>query len=58
LLELQVFLVELVSNFEFHLTADAPRIRREACIIMVPTLEGEVNKGAQLPLRVSLASKE
>ncbi|KAJ7647880.1 cytochrome P450, partial [Roridomyces roridus] len=56
LLELQAFLVELLSDFEFSLTPEATRVRREACIVMVPTVEGQ--KGTQLPLRVSLASRE
>ncbi|KAJ7672106.1 cytochrome P450 [Mycena rosella] len=57
-LELQAFLIELVSNFEFSLTPEAMRIRREACIVMVPTVEGQRAKGTQLPLRVSVASRE
>lgn len=58
LLELQAFLVEMVNNFEFELTEKATRIRREACLVMVPTVEGEVDKGAQLPMRVRVASRE
>lgn len=50
--------MELVGNFEFALTPDAPRIRREAAMLMVPTLEGEGDKGAQLPLLVRSASRE
>ncbi|KAJ7099339.1 cytochrome P450 [Mycena belliarum] len=57
-LELQAFLIELISNFEFSLTPEAMRIRREACIVMVPTVEGEREKGTQLPLRVNVASRE
>ncbi|KAJ6534037.1 cytochrome P450 [Mycena vulgaris] len=57
-LELQAFLIELVSNFEFSLTPEAMRIRREACIVMVPTVEGQRDKGTQLPLRVTVASRE
>ncbi|KAF7362479.1 PseudoU-synth-2 domain-containing protein [Mycena venus] len=57
-LELQAFLIELVSNFEFSLTPEAMHIRREACIVMCPTVEGERGKGTQLPLRVSVASRE
>ncbi|KAJ7496593.1 cytochrome P450 [Mycena latifolia] len=57
-LELQAFLIELVGNFEFSLTPEAMRIRREACIVMVPTVEGQREKGTQLPLRVTVASRE
>ncbi|RDB25056.1 Leukotriene-B4 omega-hydroxylase 3 [Hypsizygus marmoreus] len=56
--ELQAFLVELVGGFEFSLTPDAMRIRRESALVMVPTIEGQVEKGAQLPLRVRVASRE
>ncbi|KAL0067429.1 hypothetical protein AAF712_005414 [Marasmius tenuissimus] len=52
LLEMQTFLVELISNFEFSLTPECDKIRREACRVMVPTIEGEVEKGGQCPLRV------
>lgn len=56
--ELQAFLTELVSNFQFELTEDVHRICKTTAITMVPTLEGEVEKGAQMPLRVSLAPRE
>ncbi|KAJ7125406.1 cytochrome P450 [Mycena epipterygia] len=57
-LELQAFLIELLSNFEFALTPEAMRIRREACIVMVPTVEGQREKGTQLPLKVTVATRE
>ncbi|KAI0365076.1 cytochrome P450 [Pilatotrama ljubarskyi] len=56
--ELQAFLTELVSNFQFELTPDVDRLRKTQAIVMVPTLEGEVEKGVQLPLRISLAPRE
>lgn len=56
-LELQTFLVQLVSNFEFGLTEELKRLRRENALVMVPTLEGELEKGVQLPLTVSLATQ-
>ncbi|KAL0567122.1 hypothetical protein V5O48_014867 [Marasmius crinis-equi] len=43
--ELQAFLVELIRNFEFSLTPECARIRREAAGAMLPTLEGQVEKG-------------
>ncbi|OSX65860.1 hypothetical protein POSPLADRAFT_1131390 [Postia placenta MAD-698-R-SB12] len=55
LYELQAFIVQLISNFEFALTDDIKRLRRENALVMVPTLEGEAEKGVQVPLRVSLA---
>ncbi|KAJ7072910.1 cytochrome P450 [Mycena amicta] len=57
-LELQAFLIELVGTFEFSLTPEAMRVRREKCIVMVPTVEGQRDKGTQLPLRVSVASRD
>ncbi|KAJ8083047.1 hypothetical protein PM082_008910 [Marasmius tenuissimus] len=58
-LEIQAFVVELIANFEFSLSSDCARIRREICgQMMLPTLEGELAKGAQCPLRVRYARKE
>lgn len=57
-LEMQAFVVELISNFEFAPTEDCKRIRREACTIMAPTIEGEIGKGAQVPLRVTVVQRE
>jgi len=56
--EMQALLVELINNFEFFTTPDSYKIRKEACLVMVPTIEGEVEKGHQLPLRVRVASKD
>jgi len=54
-IEIQAFLVEIVGKFEFVLTDKAKRIRREACLAMAPTVDGEVENGIQLPLKVSVA---
>ncbi|KAF5368790.1 hypothetical protein D9757_012275 [Collybiopsis confluens] len=56
-IELQAFIVELLSNFEFSKTPQIDRIRREVAIAVVPTVEGEAEKGNQLPLRVTFARK-
>ncbi|KAJ3807307.1 cytochrome P450 [Lentinula aff. lateritia] len=56
-IELQAFIVELLSNFEFSATPKIDKIRREAALVMVPTIEGELEKGSQLPLRVTFAPK-
>ncbi|KAF5365917.1 hypothetical protein D9758_006666 [Tetrapyrgos nigripes] len=56
LIELQTFMIELLRNFEFSKTSKIDKLRREACLVMVPTIEGEVEKGSQMPLRVSFAS--
>ncbi|KAK0505319.1 cytochrome P450 [Armillaria luteobubalina] len=57
-LELHAFITEVVNKFEFSLTRESERIRREFCGIMVPTVEGEVEKGSQLPLKVAAASRD
>ncbi|KAF9801427.1 hypothetical protein IEO21_10111 [Rhodonia placenta] len=58
LYEMQTFLFVLVSRFQFSLTEDTSRLRREYAGSLVPTLEGEVERGAQLPLSVSLAEQQ
>ncbi|KAF5345368.1 hypothetical protein D9758_008507 [Tetrapyrgos nigripes] len=58
LCEVQATLVELINNFEFAPTEDLKRLRREACLVTVPTLEGEEEKGENLPLRVTIASRD
>ena len=57
MIEIQAFLTEVVGKFEFALTDKSELVRREASVLMTPTVEGEVEKGAQLPLRVSVASR-
>nr|VWO96500.1 Cytochrome P450 monooxygenase CYP52X1 [Ganoderma boninense] len=56
--EVQAFLTELVSNFQFELSDDVARVRKTSAIVMVPTLNDEIAKGVQMPLRVSLAPRE
>ncbi|KAG6808982.1 hypothetical protein H0H92_002100 [Tricholoma furcatifolium] len=56
--ELQAFLFELLGKFEFLPDTDPHTIRREAALVMVPTIEGEVEKGAQLSLRIRPMSKD
>ena len=53
--EFQVFLIELVDSFSFSVSEDK-KIRRASAGIMAPMVEGELDKGAQLPLVVALAS--
>jgi hypothetical protein len=55
ILELQTLLVELISNFEFSLNERSEKVRRFPCAVMVPLVSGEEDKGAQMPLKVSLA---
>ncbi|KAG6836440.1 hypothetical protein H0H93_007976 [Arthromyces matolae] len=56
--ELQAFLYELAGQMEFSTTPETNKIRREAAIVMIPTIEGQVEKGAQMPLRVRVAPKD
>ncbi|KAL0575664.1 hypothetical protein V5O48_006321 [Marasmius crinis-equi] len=59
LYELQAFIVELISNFEFSLTPECRKIRREICgRTALPVLEGELAKGPQCPLRVKHAKRD
>ncbi|KAF7362971.1 Cytochrome P450 [Mycena venus] len=51
--EYQAFLVELVKNFEFSMDPTlASKIRREASLVMLPTIAGEVKLGPQLPVTI------
>ncbi|KAI6130617.1 hypothetical protein EDD17DRAFT_1480355 [Pisolithus thermaeus] len=56
-IETQIFLIEIISRFEVSLSEKATRIRREACGIVVPTVEGEVEKGVQLSLIISVGQQ-
>ncbi|KAK0480750.1 cytochrome P450, partial [Armillaria novae-zelandiae] len=57
LLEYQTILVQLMKNFEFSVDPTmVSKIRREAALVMQPTIDGEYEKGSQLPLRVSLVA--
>ncbi|KAF9484508.1 cytochrome P450 [Pholiota conissans] len=58
LYEVLALTVEIINNFELTLTPDIERLRREACLVMLPTLEGEQLKGENLPLRVGLAPRD
>jgi hypothetical protein len=53
--EFQVILIELIDSFMFSVDEDKT-IRRASSGIMAPMVEGELDKGAQLPLVVALAS--
>ncbi|EPQ60091.1 cytochrome P450 [Gloeophyllum trabeum ATCC 11539] len=53
-IEMQVFLVEIVRNFQFSLPPNGKRVIRATSGVMAPVLEGEVEKGKQLPLVMEL----
>ncbi|RDB24999.1 hypothetical protein Hypma_008013 [Hypsizygus marmoreus] len=58
LYEVQTLTAEIINNFELFPSADISRLRREACLVMLPTLEGEQEKGENLPLRVKIAGRD
>ena len=58
LYEMLALTVEIINNFELFPTPDIGRLRREACLVMLPTLEGEQLKGENLPLRVAIAPRD
>ncbi|KII95493.1 hypothetical protein PLICRDRAFT_98902 [Plicaturopsis crispa FD-325 SS-3] len=58
IVEMQALLVELVGHFEFSVTPETGKLRRESCLVMIPILEGEVDKGSQMPLRVTVAARD
>ncbi|KAI0295704.1 cytochrome P450 [Russula brevipes] len=53
-IEIQTFLFELVSRLKFDPTGKTARIRRENCLVTLPMVGGEEQKGNQLPLRISV----
>jgi hypothetical protein len=55
---MQAFLVEMVRNFEFELAVPFQTVRREGATVMAPTIEGQVDKGVQLPFKIRIASQE
>ena len=50
-----MILIKLVDGFTFSVSEDQ-KIRRASSGIMAPMVEGELDKGVQLPLVVTLAS--
>ncbi|KAK0231588.1 cytochrome P450 [Armillaria fumosa] len=57
IIHLLTSLQRIIDKFELSLTEDCTRIRRESCRAMVSTLEGDVRRGTQLPLRVKIAAR-
>ncbi|KIK68917.1 hypothetical protein GYMLUDRAFT_34925 [Collybiopsis luxurians FD-317 M1] len=58
LCEVQTLVVEIINNFELGPTQDLGRLRREACLVMLPTLSGEEIQGENLPLRINIAARD
>ncbi|TFK56441.1 cytochrome P450 [Heliocybe sulcata] len=53
-IEMQVFVVEIVRNFQLSLPSDGKKVLRATSGVMAPVVAGEVEKGKQLPLMVEL----
>ena len=58
LIEIQTFLSTLVGKFEFAMTDRAERILRQPMLVMAPMVDGELERGIQMPLAVSLAPQD
>ncbi|SJK99587.1 uncharacterized protein ARMOST_02895 [Armillaria ostoyae] len=56
-MELHAFMIELLGSFEFSLD-DNEEVRRESSFVMTPTVEGQIEKGSQLRLKVKLAARD
>ena len=52
-IEIHMFLVTLMRQFEFTLPDNAPRVKRWRPGFLLPIVEGEEHKGPQLPLKVT-----
>lgn len=50
MIEVQVFLVELVGFFEFELTPEARGVVSASPLVSIPVVEGQLEKGTQLLL--------
>ena len=57
-IELQAFLVEIVGKFEITMTERSERVFRGPSPVMLPIVDGELEHGSQLPLTMSVASRE
>lgn len=50
------FFVALLSKFEFAMPENSKRIIRHRTFAMVPMVEGELERGPQLPMKVTAIS--
>lgn len=51
--EMQAFLVGMLSRYEFSIPEDAKRVVRLRTFAMLPMVEGEFEHGPQLPIRIT-----
>jgi len=52
--EMQAFVFELISRLKFEAMEKTALIRRENCLVTLPMVGGEEQKGNQLPLGISI----
>ncbi|KAH8801313.1 cytochrome P450 [Flagelloscypha sp. PMI_526] len=52
LLEYQSFLTEIIRRFEFEWVPETTKIRHENVIVTVPVVEGQIERGARMPLKI------
>ena len=57
-IESQAFIVEIFGRFELAMTERSERVGRGPFPLMAPVIEGELERGAQVPLLVSVAAQE
>ena len=57
-IEIQAFIVEVIGRFELGMTEQSERVGRGPSPLMTPVIEGELERGAQVPLLVSVAVQE
>ena len=57
-LEIQAFLVEIIGKFEVTMTERSEKVIHGPSGLMSPVIEGELERGTQLPLAVSVAARE
>ena len=57
-LELQVFLVEVINNFESRMTEEASNVIRVPSFVMVAMIKGQEEKRVQTPLKIKPAPPE
>ncbi|KAI9568845.1 cytochrome P450 [Boletus coccyginus] len=57
-IEIQAFIVEIVGKFEFTMTDQSERVCRAPSFVMIPMVDGELERGSQLPLAVSVAARQ
>jgi hypothetical protein len=50
---MQTIVISLISNFEFTIPEGAKRVLMDRSGLMSPIVEGERDRGAQMPLRIS-----